>query len=122
MAANFQQEYAGRLRDLQAQVTQKEIQVEELIAEHRRELNTANEPLEAERTAHAITLVELENAKRELQELRATLQRGYDKHGDWDKVAPPREVFSPSRSLSFMLTLHRRGLISCSPTTTRCRP
>lgn len=99
MAANFNQEYADRLRDLQDQVTQKEAQVMELIVQHGRELEAANEPLEAERAAHAITRAELANAVRELRELHAKLGRGIKKHGDWDEVSPPKEVYPPLRSL-----------------------
>ena len=101
MAANFNQEYADRLRDLQDQVTQKEAQVKEIIVQHGRELEAANEPLAAEKAAHAITRAELANAVRELQELHAKLDRGIKKHGDWDKVSSPREVCPPLRSLCY---------------------
>lgn len=92
MAANFHQEYADRLSDLQDQVSQKEAQVKELIVQHGRELEAANEPFVAERAAHAITRAELANAARELQELHAKLDRGMMKHGDWDELSPPREA------------------------------
>ena len=99
MTANFNQEYADRQRDLQDEIAQKETQVKELLVRDGRDLEAVNEPLAAERAAHAITHAELENATRELQELHAKLERGIKKHGDWDVVAPPREVFPALRSL-----------------------